>query len=167
MDTNHLNWMIEHYRNGLLNKSKAKILWGARSIHKKDWILLKEFFKEYKIKSVLEYGCGLSTELMGLEGIEVVSLEKIDWWADICRGAIGNEVIHYQKLPKIKRKFDMCFVDGPQTKRSEEILHARKYSDIIFLHDLRPEEVRLLNDWQIISKYGKQFYKSIRIRLDG
>ncbi len=161
MDTNQLNWMIEHYKNGLLAKNKAKILWGARSIHKKDWLLLKEFFKEYNIKSVLEYGVGLSTELMDLEGIEVVSLETIDWWADICRGAIGNDVIHYKpgELPKIKRKFDMCFVDGPQTKRSFEIMHARKHSDIIFLHDLRPEEVALLNDWQIISKYGKQFYK--------
>jgi SAM-dependent methyltransferase len=116
---------------------------------------------EYKIKNVIEYGVGLSTELMMMEGIEVLSLETLDWWADICRKAIGNEIITYQEgnIPEIDRKFDFAFVDGPQTKRTNEILHAKQHSDIIYLHDLRPEEVKLLDDWEVIENYGKHYYK--------
>jgi hypothetical protein len=156
-----LNWTVEHYRQALKDRSNAKILWSNRSIYKPDWLQLKKFLAEYKIKNVIEYGVGLSTELMMMEGIEVLSLETLDWWADICRKAIGNEIITYQEgnIPEIDRKFDFAFVDGPQTKRTNEILHAKQHSDIIYLHDLRPEEVKLLDDWEVIENYGKHYYK--------
>jgi len=158
-----IDWTVEHYRQALKNKTAAKVLWGSRSIYKPDWLELKKFLAEYEIKTVIEYGVGLSTDLMTMEGIEVLSLETLDWWAEICRKAIGNEIITYQEnvLPEVDRKFDLAFVDGPQTKRTETIKHAKQHSDIIYLHDLRPEEVKLLDDWEVIEEYGKHYYTKV------
>lgn len=156
-----IKWMLEHLEKALRNRFSAKILWGNRSIYKPDWIQLKKFIHEYNIKTVLEYGVGLSTELMQLEGCEITSLETIEWWANVCKKAIGNNIIVYKEghPPEIDGFFDLAFVDGPQTKRTATILHAKKYSNIIYLHDLRPSEVELMSDWNIIEKYGKHFYE--------
>ena len=157
----YIRWAVDYYEKALRAKTSAKILWDSRSIHRKDWLVLKKFFKEYPIKTVLEYGCGLSTELMVLEGLKVTSLETIKYWADTCRRVIGNEIILYEEgnLPYIEGMFDIAFVDGPKTKRTKSILHAIEHSNIIYLHDLRPTEVALLDNWKIIEKYGNHFYE--------
>ncbi len=164
-----LKWILEKYSLALRNKKNSKILWGNRSIWKKDWIILKRFLKEQNIKTVLEYGCGLSTELMTLEGIEVVSLETLDWWAEINKEVIENEIILYQKgnLPEINRKFDLAFVDGPMSgERIPEILHAKRHSDKIFFHDLdsnRKQAIKeLAKDWKIIKGYTNQFWEKVK-----
>ena len=161
IEDTQVDWAVNQYRQSLKDKFNAKILWGSRSIYRKDWLQLREFLKEYEIKNVIEYGVGLSTELIVMEGIRVLSLETLDWWAEICRKAIGNEIITYVEnvLPVIDEKFDLAFVDGPQTKRTETIKHAKDHSDIIYLHDLRPEEVKLLDDWKVIEKYGEHYYQ--------
>jgi len=162
----HIQWILERYAGFLKNKENSKILWGNRSIWKKDWIVLKRFLKEQNIKSVLEYGCGLSTELIELEGIKVVSLETSDWWAEINRKVIKNEIIEYEEgnLPKIDGIFDLAFVDGPQTgQRIPEIIHAKAHSNIIFFHDLDTNRIKvvedLMKDWKIIEGYTNQFWK--------
>jgi len=149
--TGGINWMLEQYRKALEQNYSAKILWGNRSIYRKDWIILKRFFQEMRTKTVLEYGVGLSTELMMLEGITVTSLETLDWWADICCKAIGNEIITYKEgfPPDMGgRMFDLAFVDGPQTKRFETISHAKRHSNLVYLHDPeRKEELAMMDDW--------------------
>lgn len=164
----HIQWTLQKFAEALKNKENAKILWGNRSIWKKDWIVLKRFLGEQNIKTVLEYGCGLSTELMVLEGIEVVSLETLDWWAEINRRVIGNEIIGYKEgsLPKIDRRFDLAFVDGPQSgQRVPEIIHAKERSDVIFFHDLDSNRIKaveeLMKDWKVIERYTGQFWKKI------
>jgi hypothetical protein len=146
-----INWMLDQYRKALEQSYSAKILWGNRAIYKKDWIILKKFLNAFSVKTVIEYGVGLSTELMVLEGIEVVSLETLDWWADICRKVIGNEIITYQEghPPDVGgRRFDLAFVDGPQTRRKETIEHAKQHSEFVYLHDPeRKEEVAQMEDW--------------------
>lgn len=160
------NWMVDRYRKSLKLGSNLKILWGNRSIWKEDWIVLKKFLKEFKIKKVLEYGCGLSTELMLLEGIEVNSLESEKWWAELCRHALESRVIYYAQgqLPIIEEKFDLAFVDGPQTgPRKDEILHAKEHVDLIYFHDLdsirRPTVYSSMKGWEIIKDYGEHFWR--------
>lgn len=166
-------WMLGHVVKSLRAGYNAKIHWGARSIYRHDWLKIKPFLKEHNIKTVLEYGVGLSTELMLLEGMKVTSLETLDWWTVLCRKAFSKhvphtpEIIHYKEgfPPQVERptpsgRFDLCFVDAPQTKRRETILHAKEYSDMIFIHDKRPEEVELLQDWIAvkIEGYEGHFY---------
>lgn len=160
---NGIKWMVDKYINGLNNGKYAKILWGNRSINKIDWVHIKKFIQEYNIKTVLEYGVGLSTELMVLEGVKVVSLETLEWWTNICRKIINKEVIHYDsnKIPVFAKKFDMAFIDGPKGGRVKEILHAKTISDIIYLHDpSRKNELELMNDWVEIEilNYSHHFF---------
>jgi hypothetical protein len=158
-------FLVNQFRQALENKFCAKILWGNRSIYKKDWMIIKKFLHDYKIKTVLEYGVGLSTELMQLDNINVVSIETWDWWAEICKKAIGNEIIVIkgkEVLPDLNRSFDLAFVDGPKGDRTASILHAKRHSQVIYLHDMptsRQREVNLLNDWIKIDGYGGHFFK--------
>ena len=176
-----IRWILEHVVNSLRSGYNAKIHWGARSIYRHDWLKIKPFLKEHNIKTVLEYGVGLSTELMLLEGIKVTSLETLDWWTVLCRKAFSKhvphtpEIIHYkegnppsildQANPAELKRFDLCFVDAPQTKRRETIIHAKEYSDLIFIHDMRPEEVELLSDWfpVHIDGYEGHFYSKVKL----
>lgn len=167
-----INWMLDQYRKALEQDYSAKILWGNRSIYKKDWIILKRFLREMNIQTVLEYGVGLSTELMTLEGIKVVSLETLGWWADICRKVIGNDVITYQEghPPDLgDRHFDLAFVDGPQTKRFETIEHAKQHSNLVYLHDPeRKEEVAQMSDWVHVAYapgYDNHFFSKSEVKI--
>jgi hypothetical protein len=168
-----IRWMLEHVENSLRSGYNAKIHWGARSIYRHDWLKIKPFLKEHNIKNVLEYGVGLSTELMLLEGIKVTSLETLDWWTVLCRKAFSKhvphtpEIIHYKEgfPPEMTETFDLCFVDAPQTKRRETIIHAKERSNLIFIHDKRPEEVELLSDWfpVHIDGYEGHFYSKVEL----
>ncbi|NGX49315.1 MAG: hypothetical protein K940chlam5_00913 [Candidatus Anoxychlamydiales bacterium] len=157
-------WAINHFADGLKNKTLCKILWGSRSISKRDWVEIKRFLKEKEIKSVIEYGCGLSTELMLLEKVEVVSLENEAWLADICQKVCGNQILTYElgKMPEIDRVFDFAFMDGPQSgNREESIMHAKEHARFIYLHDLDPVRqtaiTKHLEGWQEIPGFNKRF----------
>ncbi len=157
-------WALNHFKNGLGAKTICKILWGSRSISRRDWIELKQFLKEFQIKSVIEYGCGLSTELMVLDKIKVLSLEAETWWADICRSVCGNKIIAYEngRMPEVDQMFDLAVVDGPQSgNREESIEHASKHANFIYLHDLDPVRqtaiTKYLKDWKEIPGFSKHF----------
>lgn len=167
IDKNNYNWMIEKHKQSLEDKYIAKIPWGNRSIHRYDWVILKKFFSDNNIKTIIEYGVGLSTELMLLEGLEVTSLETLDWWAEHCKKTIGNKIITYKErlLPSVgEARYDLAFVDGPQGGRAETIAHAREHSDLVYLHDLRPAEVALMSDWFVIDigDYEGHFFSKER-----
>jgi len=158
-----IHWMIEHFEKAMRAQSCGKILWGSRSIYRHDWLVLKEFIGTHRIRKVIEYGVGLSTELMLLEGVNVLSLETMDWWAQQCKKAFGANVLVYEEghPPAITGEFDLAFVDGPKSKRTANILHAKALAPrYIYLHDKRPEEVALMQDWQSVSvgKYVGHFF---------
>lgn len=157
-----VKWIVERYRQDVLQDKNVKILWGSRSIYKKDWILLKRFIKEYNIKTVLEYGSGLSTELMLLEGLEVICLEQNPFWGGHCQKVLKNKIIIYKdELPKIDRHFDLALVDGPQSGgRKPESLHAIEHADYIWFHDMdtirRPVVEEVTKDLELLEDWGKQ-----------
>lgn len=168
---NKIEWAVDHYRNNLKEKAAGKILWGNRSIWKPDWIVIKQYLKEHpEIKTVLEYGTGLSTELMQLEGLEITCLESMGWWADICHPVIKNkETIKYEagSPPPMTGQYDMIFMDGPQSgERLAEVVHAKSLSKLIYYHDL--DAIRLptiidqmKDEWtQLPAPYNHFFQKN-------
>ncbi len=117
---------------------------GGSSITDKDWAYISDILSEYKVKTLLEFGSGLSTLLISAMGIEVVSFECRD--SDIQRVKAMNpnaKVIKWDGKKSIKEafkkemKFDAALIDGPAggENREPSFKDAVQLSDLIFVHD--------------------------------
>lgn len=135
--------------------------WGGGCITSEDWNFLRDVIQKNNVKTVLEFGTGLSTLLMSDLGVTVVTYETMEGWikkikelkpaADI-RLWDGITLPEKPPLPK----FDMAFVDGPAGGKSREnsTQLASQLSDLIIIHDAsRPNEMK----WQDKYLKGKFF----------
>ena len=141
----NIRWQVQRYMRALKEGSLGKILWGQRSIRKNDWLQIKKFIRERNVKTVLEYGCGLSTELMELEGLQITCLETLDYWADLFKKLTSANIIVYKPghIPELGKKFDLAFIDGPQSgNRCTQIKHAKRHSDFLYFHDLEQTDAQ-------------------------
>jgi len=145
-------------------KNNRYIAWGLAGFSKVHWHHLYGRIREFNIKSILEYGPGLSTELLMALELDLLSIETSDKFPDIP----GAEIImwDYNELPKLKidRRFDLGFVDGPggqefgprpqSPERKQSVIHAKKYCDYIFMHDNKLQQMKVLDDdpeWERVS----------------
>lgn len=115
------------------------ISWGLAGFGRDDWNFVYRLIEKYRIKSVLEYGCGLSTELLYAVNLEVTSLETQRQFAEQYKD-FNILLCDYNKgYPLFNRRFDLGFIDGPGEKerhdRSKAVIHAKEYCDYIYLHD--------------------------------
>jgi hypothetical protein len=147
-----------------------RIIWGAGGFKYSDWDFVYNLIIKYRIRTVLEYGCGLSTELLKIIGMDVLSLETQEAWAKpylddkrfkiiMCNYSIG--------YPDLKTKFDLAFIDAPGEKeihdRSKSVIHAKKYCSHIYLHDYNLNQYEHLDcdtDWILCTKarHKNSFY---------
>mgnify|MGYP002737795654 CR=1 FL=1 len=105
-----------------LDNVKYAIPWGGFAILQKDWEFLRRTITDHGVKSVLEFGAGLSSLMMS-ERATVVSYETDGEWA---KGIVAKrlpesalEVVTWdgRDVPPLVGKrgpFDMAFVDGPR-----------------------------------------------------
>jgi len=137
--------------------------WGGSSITDQDWDYIKHILKEENIKSVCEFGSGLSTLLFDSVGMKVVSyetrkediqnLKKINSDLDI-RYWDGKEVF-------IPEEADLVFIDGPGggSNRESSFIMSKSFKRIL-VHDAgRSTEIEwqtkhLLNDFMKVSQGG-------------
>lgn len=152
------------------------INWGGGGFSRDSWKTVYVFIKEFNIKSVLEYGCGLSTELLLAIGMEVLSLETRKEFMDIPEAKII--LCDYYNYPKLDRRFDLAFVDGPGAyefeskkkvpERRNSILHAKQYVNYIYMHDGGMGQIEPLendSNWMKCSKgHTEKGYKDIFYR---
>ena len=139
------------------NPHRYSIPWGKFSIDYADWFFIKAIIKDEKIKSVLEFGCGLSSLLMS-EITKVVSYETKQEWkgkVELLKTSKNDLEIKiwsgtdFLKLPL----FDLVFIDGPALEKdgvSREVAFqtAIKCSDKIIVHDAgRQQEIDLQNKY--------------------
>ena len=121
---------------------KSCIDWGTGGFTLDDFIFLRELIHRKNIRSILEYGCGISTELLMLLGVDILSLETRKEW--VPPGA--NVILYtYPEFPKLDRRFDLAFIDGPGCEEFERAgkvperkfspIHAMQYTNLILLHD--------------------------------
>lgn len=162
----------EQVDNKFLEKWGFK--WGGGSMTDRDWIFMKDIFKEYKIKNVLEFGAGLSTLLMGTMADKVITLETSQGWikkigdlADPKKHIIKHwdgktvplETLSDYQYPD---KYDFIFVDGPAGGENREwsTKYASEHTDLIIIHDAGRKPERewqakyLEKDFQLIAKGG-------------
>lgn len=150
----------KHLKGGVKSMViNANIDWGAGKISRGCWLNIKRVLKEYNIRTLLEFGSGLSTELFSLEDLdEVWSLDILEPHFEKMRAAVpGVKFIHYEKghVPEINRKFDMVFVDGPSGDRSKELTISNEVAlKVIYCHDWgrRQETVKLDGRWKMSIK---------------
>jgi len=140
-------WMLKGYIESILQETNLKIMWGNRSLYRPHWVELKRFLKEHEPKSVIEYGSGLSTELLALEGFDLWSFEPSEHYAQMCRRVHSRITAYDPKVgpPLVDRRFDFALVDATQTHRFNEMAHAVQHTDrYIYMHDPEPVQVEIL-----------------------
>lgn len=131
--------------------------WGDASITERDWEFINQVIKNKGIKTVLEFGTGLSTFLMSEMVDQVVSFDtREDWIRDILtrisalKAPFKNIRLKSWDGKSIKGdvgKFDMAFVDGPSGGANREFSTkiASEVADVVIVHDAgRKDETR----WQ-------------------
>jgi len=120
--------------------------WDGASITDKDWIHIKALLEKYKVKTILEFGAGLSTLLMGSVVEEVHTFETQPGWIKKVKDLADEkkhtfyswdptkEFVPPSVLPK---RFDFAFVDGPSGGENREwsIKAAAELADVVIVHD--------------------------------
>lgn len=119
------------------------ITWGAGGFGAGDWKILYEFIQSRGVKTVIEYGCGVSTELMMAVGLKVISLETVPQYA-VIPGA-NVLVFRYGEYPEGLGVYDLAFVDGPGAyefesagltpERKLSAAHAKRHAKAVYMHD--------------------------------
>lgn len=157
---------------------KYEIPWGDWAVAQKDWEFIRNIVQREGIKTILEFGSGLSSLLLS-EFTEVVSYETNDEWIKLIE---GKKVPGLNKLTIRKwsgqgepvelegKRFDLIFVDGPPGRvtggpgRDVSVRLATKLSERIILHDAqRKEEFELQvkyfrGPFRLVSRSG--YYQS-------
>lgn len=135
--------MIRKRGIGVNNRIEDLDFSGGGGFSFDDGIFLDSIIYKYNIKSVLEYGCGVSTRLLLMLGVELLSLESRLEYANVAGASIIT--YKYPDFPIINRFFDLAFIDGPGAyefecknkipERKFSAIHAAGHSSMIFLHD--------------------------------
>ena len=119
-------------------------LWGMEfgggSLTGPDWDFMKAIIEENDVKTVLEFGAGLSTLLMNDMGLDIITFETNQGWIDKIHALNPDCEIRqwdgfnweYELV-----KCDLVFVDGPSggINREFSTKTASQISDIVIVHD--------------------------------
>ena len=140
------------------------------SFCKIDGQLLQRLVRQYNVKTVLEFGSGLSTILFDRLNLIVTSFETdAEYMADVDRMCAGNITFYTwdnQHLPIKLPAVDMAFVDGADP-RQRQINLAAESTRVMVIHDgyTRPTPKVIENclfDWREIkvnSRRARLFIK--------
>ena len=148
------------------------INWGGGKINPTCWEQIRDHLRKFKIREVLELGCGLSSELMVTEGIKLTGFDVLDWHIAMLSKVPSMKNLakfhHYEygQTPPVGelypgKKWNFVFVDGPQ-ERSKEVWAAMLYSSqYIYLHDPNFGEQSFFPnvDWEVVPGDNKLFKK--------
>jgi hypothetical protein len=127
---------------------------NAGSVTTRDWEFIKDTIKENNIKTVLEFGAGLSTLMFKDLGIKVVTYETIPGWIEKIKklNPLCDVRLWDGKQLELTETFDFAFVDGPSGGGQREISTkiASELATTIIIHDAARKEELM---WQ--EKYLK------------
>lgn len=125
------------------------IAFGGAEITAEDWAFIQQAIIERQVKTVLEFGSGLSTRLLRSLGVEVTSFETNE---EKCK-KFGATPWDGKDL-KLDHFYDLAFVNGPSggANREHSTRVASEYAGLVVVHDAgRPFE----RQWQAKYLEGK------------
>lgn len=131
---------------GTNNIATLPIEWSGFSITPTDWVVLRDVLRRFSIKRAVEFGAGVSTQLMDRMGIQVLSfetdpihIEKIKRLVRYAKFILWNGVYP----PVIDENYQLAFIDGPfGGEKREAAYKAVANSSIPFVacHDYKRRE---------------------------
>ena len=154
---------------------------GGGALTDRDWEFMQRVIKENKVNTVLEFGAGLSTLLLGSLGLDVTTFEdRVGWIDDVlnreprCDIRQWNGTVDSAVMPILNKKFDLVFVDGPAGGQNREwsTKIASLVSDLVIVHDAGREwekkwqEQYLEPDFYLASKGGHRCHMWRRGELE-
>jgi hypothetical protein len=109
------------------------------AINTPDWKAIEDVLDRESIRSVIEFGAGVSTKLFFERGVDLVSFEtRMQWIETVSKECPGVICVHWNNadFPTrfLKRRFDLAFVDGQDPRDSQAIV-SRLVSNRIIFHD--------------------------------
>ena len=108
-----------------------------RYLRPRRWKEIKEIIVKRKVKSVLEFGSGVSTLLFSNMGLKVLSLETKPRYMKFVKSMCSPKValrVWNNKNANIKDHYDLSLVDGV-LPRNDQLRLAVKHSNIIVVDD--------------------------------
>lgn len=132
------------------------------SIHYQDWQFIERIIDEHKIKTVLEFGTGLSTLLMANKGIQVISFDTNEKWVAKIKAInpaldvrIWDGVNFDIRKFLLTQKVDMAFVDGPSggKMREHSVRTASILAPMVVIHDAYGADEKIWQEKHIIDKF--------------
>lgn len=134
--------------------------WDAMSIHGDDWGVLKDIVERYGIKEVVEFGSGISTELLAGIGVKVRSFETKESTINRMKDTPNTvfELWDGKEIPTIDS--DMALIDGPHGGENRESSYRSVFESnipIVACHDAHRAEDRKWIDkyfgtWNVIAE---------------
>lgn len=127
--------------------------WGGGCITDLDWNFIQSVIKQYSVKTVLEFGSGLSTLLMKDAGLDVTTYETNDGWINKLKQIKPDlNLIKWDAIispfSAESKKFDLAFVDGPAGGVNRELSTriGSFASDVVIIHDANREYEKIWQD---------------------
>jgi len=128
---------------------------GGMAISERDWKFISDVLHQVDAKTVLEFGSGISTNLISNNGYQITSYET-----DLSRQ--GENIKHWDgESLNLDSNFDVVFVDGPMGghTRNESTRIASKSSNNVIIHDCDREwekkwQLLHLQKFNLMSKEG-------------
>jgi ADP-heptose:LPS heptosyltransferase len=155
--------------------TSAGFTWGGGSLTDRDWVFIKGLLKAYDVKTVLEFGAGLSTLLFQREVDRVISYETSPGWIKKISSLIDpnrGRVLHWngEYFKMVGMQCDLAFVDGPSGGQSREFSTkiSSELADLVVVHDAGrgPEkewqQKYLAEEFDMISKGGHRCHFWVR-----
>ena len=108
-----------------------------RYLRPKRWSRLKRFIFKNSVKSVIEFGSGVSTLLFDSLNLNILSFETNKVYMDFV-GKLCTEKVKFKlwdnKLLNIQESFDLSLVDGI-LPRTQQLKYAIKHSKFVAIDD--------------------------------
>jgi ADP-heptose:LPS heptosyltransferase len=116
---------------------------GGGALTDRDWVFIKATMEKYKVKTVLEFGAGLSTLMISRVAEKVVSFETTPGWIKKITNLADPSKVEINQWDGITiggfcgPNFDMAFVDGPSGGQSREFSTkiASMLANVVVIHD--------------------------------
>jgi glycosyltransferase involved in cell wall biosynthesis len=138
------------------------IEWSGWSIDPTDWVVLRDVLKEKNIKKVVEFGSGVSTQLMDRLGIEVHSYETDPIHLEKIKRLVSKStfILWNGLYPPSLADYDMALIDGPFGGENREPSYkavAESKISIVACHDYKRKEDKVWIDkyfskWKVLAK---------------